>query len=66
MKVARTLSSWGSAMKKSPYLLLLCVCFAASAPANAQAPSVTGADAITTDAAVNEQSLSLGGVDVVV
>src|SRR5690242_15623030 len=66
MKVARTLSSVGSGVKKSPCLLLLCLWCTSSAPADAQAPSGVGNDAIATDAAVNEQSLSLGGVEVVV
>ena len=53
-------------MKQGPYLLLLCLCLTSSAPAYAQAPSGAAADAIATDAAVDEQSLSLGGVDVFV
>ena len=54
------------AVKKALYLLLLCLCFASSAPADAQAPSGAEGGAIATEAAVDEQSLSLGGVDVVV
>jgi predicted dienelactone hydrolase len=53
-------------MKKGLYLLLLCLWFASSAPADGQAPSGAEGGAIATDAAVDEQSLSLGGVDVIV
>jgi predicted dienelactone hydrolase len=54
------------AAKKGAYLLLLCLFFASSALADAQAPSGVEAGAIAMDAGVDEQSLSLGGVDVVV
>ena len=58
----------GASMKKIQCLLFLCLClgFASSAPADAQAPSGAEAGANATSAAVEEQSLTLGGVNVVV
>ena len=50
-------------MKKSPYLLLLCLCIAFSASGDAQTPRGAEAGAAPADAAVSEQSLSLGGVE---
>ncbi len=53
-------------MKKSLYLLLLCLWIAFSASADAQTPRGAEAGASPADAAISEQSLSLGGVDVIV
>lgn len=53
-------------MTKNLYPLVLCLCFAAGPLANAQAPSGAEPGAIAADAAVDEQSLSLGDVNVVV